>query len=78
MDVFNKFRADVRSISLNSKHSTVATLERVSVLIEEYSKNYPFVNPSEFKRQAIIAIAELSNEQGGAQIDIDSIKIVRE
>lgn len=78
MDVFNKFRADVRSISLNSKHSTAAALERVSVLIEEYSKNYPFVNPSEFKRQAIIAIAELSNEQGGAQIDIDSIKIIRE
>ena len=78
MDVFNKFRTDVRSISLNSKHSTAAALERVNVLIEEYSKNYPFVNPSEFKRQAIIAIAELSNEQGGAQIDIDSIKIVRQ
>lgn len=78
MDIFNKFRADVCSISLNSKYSTAETLERVKVLVEEYSKNYPFVNPSEFKRQAIIAIAELSNEQGGMQIDIDSIKIVRE
>lgn len=78
MDIFNKFRADVCSISLNSKYSTAETLERVKVLVEEYSKNYPFVNPSEFKRQAIIAIAELSNEQGGMQIDIDSIKIFRE
>lgn len=78
MDVFNKFRADVRSISLNSKHSTAAALEQVKVLIEEYSKNYPFINPSEFKRQAVIAVAELSNQQGGMQIDIDSIKIVCE
>lgn len=78
MDIFNKFKADVLSISLNSKYPIAETLERVKVLIEEYSKNYPFVNPSEFKRQAIIAIAELSNEQGGEQIDIDSIKIVRE
>lgn len=78
MEIFNKFKTDVLSISLNSKYSTAETLERVKVLIKEYSKNYPFINPSEFKRQAIIAIAELSNEQGGAQIDIDSIKIVRE
>lgn len=78
MDIFNKFRADVCSISLNSKCSATEVLAQVKALVEEYSKNYPFVNPSEFKRQAIIAIAELSNEQGGMQIDIDSIKIVRE
>lgn len=78
MDIFNKFKADVLSISLNSKDSTTEALGRVKALIKEYSKNYPFINPSEFKRQAIIAVAELSNEQGGAQIDIDSIKIVRE
>ena len=78
MDIFNKFRADVVSVSLKSNSSTAEALEQVKVLVEEYSKNYPFVNPSEFKRQAIIAIAELSNEQGGMQIDIDSIKIVRE
>lgn len=78
MDIFNKFRADVHSISLDSKYSIVKALEQVKVLIEEYSKNYPFINPSEFKRQAVIAVAELSNEQGGVQIDIDSIKIVRE
>lgn len=78
MDIFTKFKADVCSISLNSKYSTTEALEQVKVLIKEYSKNYPFINPSEFKRQAIIAVAELSNEQGGAQIDIDSIKIVRE
>lgn len=78
MDIFTKFKADVCSISLNSKYSIAAAVERVRVLIEEYSKNYPFVNPSEFKRQAIIAVAELLNEQGGTQIDIDSIKIIRE
>lgn len=78
MDIFNKFKADVLSISLNSKYSNAEALERVKVLIKEYAKNYPFINPSEFKRQAIIAVAELANEQGGAQIDIDSIKIVRE
>ena len=78
MDIFNKFNADVLSISLNSKYSNAEALERVKVLIKEYAKNYPFINPSEFKRQAIIAVAELANEQGGAQIDIDSIKIVRE
>lgn len=78
MDIFNKFRADVHSISIDSKYSVAKTLEQVKVLIEEYSKNYPFINPSEFKRQAVIAVAELSNEQGGVQIDIDSIKIVRE
>lgn len=78
MDIFNKFRTDVCSISLNSKYSVAEVLERVEILIKEYSKNYPFINPSEFKRQAIIAVAKLSNEQGGEQIDIDSIKIVRE
>lgn len=78
MNIFNRFRADVYSISLNSKYSTAEALEQVKVLIEEYSKNYPFINPSEFKRQAIIAVAELSNKQGGMQIDIDSIKIVCE
>jgi hypothetical protein len=78
MDIFNKFKADVLSISLNSKYSVTEALERVKVLIKEYSKKYPFINPSEFKRQAIIAVAELSNELGGVQIDIDSIKIVRE
>lgn len=78
MDIFNKFKADVCSISVNSKYSIAETLEQVKVLIKEYSKNYPFINPSEFKRQAIIAVAELSNEQGGEQIDIDSIKIVYE
>ena len=78
MDIFNKFKTDVLSISLNSKYSNAEALERVKILIKEYSKNYPFINPSEFKRQAIIAVAELTNEQGGAQIDIDSIKIVRE
>ena len=78
MDIFNKFKADVCSISLNSKYSVAEILERVKILVKEYSKNYPFINPSEFKRQAIIAVAELSNEQGGEQIDIDSIKIVYE
>ena len=78
MDIFNKLKADVLSTSLNSKYSTAEALEQVKVLIEKYSKKYPFINPSEFKRQAIIAVAKLSNEQGGAQIDIDSIKIVRE
>ena len=78
MDIFNKFKADVLSISLNSKYSNAEALKQVKILIKEYSKNYPFINPSEFKRQAVIAVAELSNEKGGAQIDIDSIKIVRE
>ena len=78
MNIFNKFKADVLSTSLNSKYSTAEPLEQVKVLIEKYSKNYPFINPSEFKRQAVITVAELSNEQGGVQIDIDSIKIVRE
>lgn len=78
MDIFNKFKADVCSISLNSKYSVAEILERVKILIKEYSKNYPFINPSEFKRQAIIAVAELSNKLGGEQIDIDSIKIVYE
>lgn len=78
MNIFNRFKTDVCSISLNSKYSPAEALEQVKVLVEEYSKNYPFINPSEFKRQAIIAVAELSNKQGGAQIDIDSIKIVRE
>ena len=78
MDIFNKFKAVVLSTSLNSKYSTAEALGRVKVLIKEYSKKYPFINPSEFKRQAIIAVAELSNEQGGEQIDIDSIKIVYE
>lgn len=78
MDIFNKFRADVCSISLNSKCSATEVLVQIKALVEEYSKNYPFINPSEFKRQAIIAIAELSNEQGGMQIDINSIKIIRE
>lgn len=78
MDIFNKFKADVCSISLNSKYSVAEILERVKILVKEYSKNYPFINPSEFKRQAIIAVAELSNKLGGEQIDIDSIKIVYE